>query len=104
MEAALGADDYAAREDALVTAYGLVARRHNELGVTAVVDPEVRRFHGRPYRVLMADRFVDACLTRLDDSELRHIPLVGSVDQLADSTDLLSHGQRPRKLAPLYET
>jgi hypothetical protein len=41
--------------------------------------------------VLGSARFVDACLECVRDPRLRATPLVGSIDQLADSTDLLSN-------------
>lgn len=104
LEAALAADDDVGREAALVTAYELVAHRHNTVGLTDAIEPRVRSFYERPYRVLMADRFVDAALARVTDPELRRIPLVGSIDQVADSTDLLSYGQRARRLLELYDT
>src|SRR5437588_10016370 len=103
LEAALAADDHRGREAALVAAYELAARRHNDLGLTVKVDPATRAFYGRPYRVLMADRFVDACLAKVDDPGLRRLPLVGSVDQVADLTDLLDDGRLSRRLAPLYQ-
>lgn len=102
LEVALNASDEAAREDALAEAYKLAANRHNELDVTAKVDPEVRQFHSRPYRVLMADRFVDACIETLDGDELTQLPLVGAIDQVTDSTDLLAYVKRARRLGPLY--
>jgi len=37
----------------------------------------------------MADRFTDACLTTVTDPALRALPLIGGVDQVADSTDVL---------------
>ena len=103
LEAAVAADDHPGREAGLVAAYETVARRHNDLGLTVKVDPATRAFYGRPYRVLMADRFVDACLAKVDDPRLRRLPLVGSVDQVADSTDLLDDGRLSRRLAPLYQ-
>lgn len=98
----VGVADFRSREEALVAAYRIVAQRHNELGVTSAVDPEVRLYYGRPYRVVMADRFVDACLDRVQEPRLRRLPLVGSVDQVADSTDLLSYPERARHLSELY--
>jgi hypothetical protein len=86
----------------LVAAYETVASRHNALSVTSLVDPAARAYYGRPYRVIMADRFVEACLARVDDPLLHRLPLVGSVDQVADSTDLLSDPSRYRGLAQLY--
>ena len=71
--------------------------------MTVKVEPTTRPFYGRPYRVLMAERFVEACLERVDDPLLGRLPLVGSVDQVADSTDLLDDGRLSRRLAPLYQ-
>jgi hypothetical protein len=97
----LAAPDYPSREEALVSAYEVVARRHNAIGLP-YAEPEVRPFYGRPYRVLMADRFADACLEQVDDARLRQLPLVGSIDQVGDSTDLLSDARRARTIAALY--
>jgi hypothetical protein len=36
------------------------------------------------------------------DDFLRALPLVGSVDQVSDSTDVLSVGQRARQLRELF--
>lgn len=98
---ALAATDHIRREDALVVAYGLVARRHNQLQITDPVDPQTRKFYGRPYRVLMADRFAEACMARVSDPELQRLPPVGSVDQMADSTDVLDYPERLRELIRL---
>ena len=88
---AVTADDWRAREHHLVTAYETVARLHNETGLTAPVDPRVRPFHDRPFRVLQTERFVRALLPD-------PVPLTGAVDQFADSTDVLAHGTRGRLL------
>jgi hypothetical protein len=97
---AAGSD--AEREAALVAAYEAVAARHNAAGMTAEADPRARGFHDRPYRVLGAGRFVRACLDAIEDPWLRALPLVGSVDQLADSTDVLSAPERARLLRGFY--
>lgn len=67
LQAALAAGDFPAREAALVEAVEELARRHNALGVTRPVDPTVRPFHARPFRVLGSHRFVEACLERVSD-------------------------------------
>jgi Domain of unknown function (DUF4037) len=90
----LAAHTYPARESALVSAYEAAAQQHNTLAITAPQDPAVRLYFDRPYRVICADRFADACLETITDNELRALPLVGSVDQWADSTDVLSHATR----------
>ncbi|MBO0881543.1 MAG: DUF4037 domain-containing protein, partial [Mycobacterium sp.] len=98
----LAAHTYPARESALVSAYEAAAQQHNALGITAAQDPAARLYFERPYRVIGADRFANACLETITDNELRALPLVGSVDQWADSTDVLSHPTRTHQLADWY--
>jgi hypothetical protein len=101
---ALAADDWHVCEDALVEAYEAVARRHNELGVTEPVDPSVRPFWGRPFRVLFADRFVDALRAAITDPAVRGIEhAAGSVDAVSDNVDVLSNASVFRQLADLYD-
>jgi hypothetical protein len=99
--AVMSAEAFPEREEALVEAFRIVARHHNESAVAGWVDPEVSQFYGRPYRVLSSGRFVDACLQYVKDPWLRGLPLVGGVDQFVDSTDVLSYGERARRLARL---
>lgn len=77
----------APREAALCRAYEQAAARHNELGLTATVDGSARWFFDRPFRVLMAGRFAAALAATLDPP-LLNAPLLGGIDQFADSTDL----------------
>ena len=102
LDAALVAMDYAAREAALCSAYEYVARCYNQLDLTPPVDPEARLFYERPFRVLGGDRFAEACLAGIRDGWLKRQPLVGSVDQFADSTDVLSNAHRSRSLINIY--
>jgi hypothetical protein len=97
----VAAADHNDREQSLVEAYERVAECHNAAGVTAPVDPAPREFYGRGFRVLMADRFVDACLAEVSDEWLQAQPLVGSVDQFVDSTDAL-HTVNARRLRSMY--
>ncbi len=76
---------------------------HNATALTEPVDPTVSLFHSRPFRVLRSDRFVDACLRRVDDPELRSLPLVGAIDQVVDSTDVLEQPHLARALRAIYE-
>ena len=87
---ALSAESIDDREAGLVDAYEAVARRHNALGVTDPVEPTARFFHNRPFRVIGAERFVDACRARIADPFLRALPLIGSGDQWSDNTDVRS--------------
>jgi hypothetical protein len=99
LERALDARDDTAREGALAEAYEAVATRHNRLAVTDAVDPTVRPYYSRPFLVIAATRFVDACLARVENPLLRSLPLVGGIDQLADSTDMATPGAARRARA-----
>lgn len=91
-----------AREDALVAAFEATGRAHNAAGLTAPVDPTARPYFTRPFRVLGAGRFADACRAAVIDPALASLPPVGSVDQVADSTPVLSSIGAARTLRALY--
>jgi hypothetical protein len=99
---AIAADRYDVREAALVEAFEAVGNAHNDAGMTRPVDPAARLYHGRPFRVLGAGRFVAACLDEVRDPQLGEWPLVGSVDQLVDATDVLQYADRVRPLRAMY--
>ncbi len=103
LEAVVAATDWEAREEALVGAYELVASAHNALEVTGPVDPHVRPFHGRPFRVLGADRFVSALRGAITDPTVRCIDHdAGSIDAVSDSTDVLTRPYVWQRLRGLY--
>jgi hypothetical protein len=103
LAAALAAPDFAARQQALSDAYECLARRHGELPGATALDPQVRRFFNRPAMVLGADRCVADCLRQVADPLLRELPLIGSIDQFADSTDLLGRPDLIQRARPLYQ-
>jgi hypothetical protein len=77
----------------------LVAERHNELKLTEALDTRLRPFWERGVRVILADRFAIALQRQLRDTVLAQLPLVGSVDQWVDSTDVLASAHRARVAA-----
>jgi len=99
---ALHARDLDSRERALAQAYEDLARRHNSARLTPPLDPSARDYHGRPARVLMADRFASALLETVANTALQALPLIGSVDQAVDSTDVLEAPRQYRRLGALY--
>ena len=105
LTAVLAASSWQEREEHLADAYEAVARLQNALALTDPLDPTPRRYHNRPYRVIHAERFANALAATIHDEELRRIiesvGLVGAVDQFADSTDILSHAGRSRRLGRL---
>jgi hypothetical protein len=103
LEAALAAETWTEREAALSDAYLLVARAHNELGVTEPLDPDVRRFHDRPFMVPDSNRFVDALRAAISDPAVRAIEHeAGSINAVSDNTDVLTRPWLWRSLRELY--
>ena len=65
---------------------------HNAVGVTEPVAETVASFHGRPYLVIHADRFVEVSERAIASDMVRRWPKrVGSVNQWADATDVLTY-------------
>jgi hypothetical protein len=98
----INAAGIARRQTALAAGYHHVATQFNALRLTDAIDPAPRYFYNRPYLVLRAERFAEACHDTITEPWLRRIPLVGSIDQFADSTDVLSYPDVARKLASIY--
>ena len=90
---ALSASQGAEREQYFVEMYEAVAGKQNARALAEPQDPASRLFHGRPYRVIHAERFATALAAAIRDEELQHlidtVGLVGAVDQFVDCTDIL---------------
>lgn len=100
--AMIKAGDLHEREAALGSALQALARRHATLPGATQLDPTVRPFWDRPAMVLDADRFAADCLSRVTDPNLRSTPLIGAIDQLSDSTDLLTEPPLIQRARALY--
>ena len=74
----LTAPDWPAAQQPLVAAYQQVAIRHNHLGLAMPLDPSPRPFHDRPYLIVDAGRFTDACLAAMTDRALAALPPIGA--------------------------
>jgi hypothetical protein len=98
----VAAESFEQREAAWVEAVELLAASQNALGLTEPVEPTTRPFYSRPFRVLGARRFAEACFATVEDAPLRDLPRVGAIDQLVDSTDALSNAQVARRFRALY--
>ncbi|GII82110.1 hypothetical protein Ssi03_01000 [Sphaerisporangium siamense] len=96
--AALSARGWRDREDHLCRAYERVAALHNRLALTPPLDPSVRPYFDRPFRVIGAARFAEALLDGAGP-ELGALPPLGAVDQFCDSTDVLADATRSRTLS-----
>jgi hypothetical protein len=99
---AMAADTVAGREAALGRSYERLAERFNALTPDPPLDTSLRAFFDRPARVLGADRFAAAALARVRAPALAAMPLVGSVDLLVDSTDVLATPERTAAMRSFY--
>lgn len=90
-----------AREAALNDALVLVAKKHNQLGVTKHVKFKVNNFFSRPFKVIQGD-FVNALLERVQHTDIKGLALIGGIDQISDNTSLKT-GLIRAKLELLYE-
>ena len=85
------------------TAFSAVAELHNRTGLTDSLDTALRNYYSRPYAVLDCQRFADATRETIRASQLRAFPLIGNVDQVTDSVDILNDNGLSHKLRDLYE-
>ena len=100
------AGDWEARQAELVAASRQLARMHNRLGVTAPLAEDPAPFHDRPFLVIQADRFAEALCRAIADpavAQLAARPLIGSIDQISDNTDVRSNVALRPILRRLYE-
>ena len=101
------AESWQGREKHLAETYEYIAGMHNKLGITEPLPARVTNFFGRPFQVIEAGRgYADAIRARIKDPIIKRIAerkLIGSIDQLSDSTDIVSDSQWRMTLRRLYE-
>jgi len=103
LSGALSADNWPERETHLARAYEEVARLHNALALTPPLATTTSPYYGRPFQVMHADRFVAAIEAAIRDPDVRAIRgMFGAVDQITDSTDVLSDPAVFREPGSLY--
>jgi hypothetical protein len=93
LQQALSAGSWREREAHLCVAYEYLAAWHNELGLTETLPEKTTLFYSRPFRVIWGGKFSNAICARIADPTvhcLTRSPLIGSIDQFSDNTDLLS--------------
>lgn len=99
------AETWREREAALGEAYEYLARMHSALGITEHLPEKVSNFHNRPFQDIHGDLFANAIFEQIQDSDLLRITqrgLIGSVDQISDSTKFRSNIKWRQDLRRLY--
>lgn len=103
---AQSATSWQERERYLAAAYEHVAAMHNALGITEPLPAQATPFFTRPFLVIWGGRFAEAISARITDpivAQLAQRPLIGSIDQFSDSTDILSNPSWRTTLRQLYD-
>ncbi|PKN95389.1 MAG: hypothetical protein CVU44_01520 [Chloroflexi bacterium HGW-Chloroflexi-6] len=90
------------RQKYLIPAYEHLARKHNALGLTNPLPETTIQFFGRPFDVIALHGFADALLAQIRDPQLAKFPIIGSVDQWSDNTDLLESQALRENIAKIY--
>ncbi len=84
LEKASLANSWEERQKYLSQAYMIVAEKHNTLGITPYIKPNIRDFYGRPYLVLFADAFASELSKCIKSDILRDKAKIGSVTHFTD--------------------
>ena len=84
-------------------AFSTIAELHNRTGLTEPLDVSLRNYYSRPYPVLDCQRFAEATRAQISSPRLRAFPLIGNVDQVSDSVDVLNDNGLLHELRHLYD-
>ena len=99
----MNSDNWKGREQYLSKVYTYVGEMHNSLNITRPLNTEVSNCFTRPDLVVNSDEFVEAILETIEDKEVRNIKYrIGSVNQFADSTDVLCNPELLNKMQDIY--
>jgi hypothetical protein len=83
---ALAAEAWRPREAALAETYVALGRLQQARGVPGAIAPRLGPFHERPFTVVNAEEIMAALRAEIADADLRALPVIGSLDQVTDST------------------
>ena len=103
LQSVFSASDWRAREAHLCEAYVVLGEMHNALGITEPVEPTITHFFKRPYRVISAERFVQALCAAIENEQLKTLAPIGGIDQFSDCTDLTDNVRLARRTRNLYQ-
>jgi len=79
------------RQGGLVKAYLVLIRQMNSMKMIESVDEEVVDFFGRPFKVIHAGKIAESLRKLLRDTPLVNMPLIGNIDIVTSSTDVVEN-------------
>lgn len=89
-------DDWRAREATLAEAYYAVAQLHKARGLPGDFEPQIGHFFSRAFVVINSEEIKDAIFREIEDPALKALPIIGSLDQVTDSTPVIESPARAR--------
>jgi hypothetical protein len=96
LERALAAESWKPRETALAEAYEAIGRLQLARSVPGAIPPNLGPFHERPFTVVNAEEIMAGLRAEIGDPALRALPVIGSLDQITDSTPVIESPARAR--------
>jgi hypothetical protein len=105
LQQVLSASGWKERQQHLSQAYEYVVNLHNQLNITSPLPNTVAQFHDRPFLVISMGAFSKAISATISDPVVKEIAkkrLIGGVDLLSDSTDILADAVWRPALRELY--
>jgi hypothetical protein len=96
LDRALNAAGWKDRGEALAQAGFALAELHLARSLPGAVSPQIGPYFSRPFTVINADDIAAAIRAAIDDPVLRALPLIGSLDQVTDSTPVIEAPVRAR--------
>ncbi len=97
LERVLTAPDWKPREAALADAYLALALLHRDRELGGDFEPAIGAYFSRPFTVINADDIAAAIRSEIADPVLRGLPIIGSLDQVTDSTPVIEAPDRARR-------
>jgi hypothetical protein len=100
---ALEANNYRTREQYLCRAYEICVWKFNSLDLIPQVPAQATYFYNRPFKVIHGGEIAIKLMNAIQDKGIRALPgFIGSVNQLSESTDVISYTQVTNRLKCVY--
>jgi hypothetical protein len=96
------ATDWQARDRALADTYTALLIHWNALGLIDPVDTAPQSFFGRPFQVIYAGKIAEKTAVLLAGTPLADFALIGNIDLITDSTDVVENNDTCRRMKVLY--
>lgn len=100
---AVKASSISQREEQLVLAQHLLAKLHNSLHITPPVSDEIQSYFNRDIKVIYADRIAHAVQAQLEGTPLSQAPLIGTLSQVSNFTNLYENVSKRDAIQALYQ-